>query len=652
MDESQATNPLVVEIDNRDFFSLKDSDLYKFDSDDSPISTDSENISLRDFDTETSDDEENDTANKGIEFGKSLAFWAATNTVHQNAVDELLSICRKEEWGGSLPKTCRTLLKTPKTVAVKSVKPGEYHHFGISNGLTRALNSIPIPQIPEFIKIFVNVDGLPIAKSSGSQFWPILGMVANIHYRKPFLIGLFHGNEKPSDSNDYLADFIAESKILMESGFRFKGKYLNFRILGFICDTPARTYILCVKGHSGYFGCGNCIQQGEYEGRVVFLETDSELRTDQSFRDRIHEDHHVGDSNLEELNIDMVVQFPDDPMHLKDLGINRKLLLTWIRGPLERRLPRLKYEAICSEMEAMSEYIPREFPRKTRSLKFIDRMKATEHGMFNSFVGPVVLANHLPKRLYNHFLVFHVIDRILSSNEFCRIDNDYASRLVKLFIEEAKNLYGVEWISYNVHSFIHLPDAVLRFGSFPNFSAYPFENYLQKLKRMLRKSEKPLQQVVKRLIELENVTNDTSKREFGVSFIAFRVEHDCGPLFPNIRRPLKQYKEMRFGSWFLSCKAPDNCVFLKNLTVIVIFNLIKGQDGDELMVGKRFRDQSDLYSYPTNSSRYNIFRVWGISDSLESWPFGNFKCKAVKLPILHDEDGTFAVFPLLMEAHN
>jgi hypothetical protein len=46
-----------------------------------------------------------------------------------------------------------------------------------------------------------------------------------------------------------------------------------------------------------------------------------------------------------------------DPMHLVDLGVCRKLLLTWIRGPLERRLPKNFVEIISARLELLRDYI-------------------------------------------------------------------------------------------------------------------------------------------------------------------------------------------------------------------------------------------------------------------------------------------------------
>lgn len=49
----------------------------------------------------------------------------------------------------------------------------------------------------------VGVDGLPLSRSSSSQFWPILAFVYS-HYNYVFPIGVYHGNTKPEDSNIYL----------------------------------------------------------------------------------------------------------------------------------------------------------------------------------------------------------------------------------------------------------------------------------------------------------------------------------------------------------------------------------------------------------------------------------------------------------------
>lgn len=58
-----------------------------------------------------------------------------------------------------------------------------------------------------------------------------------------------------------------------------------------------------------------------------------------------------------------------------------------------------------------------------------------------------------------------------------------------------------EQVSYNVHSLIHLADDVDKFGALDSFSAFKFENYLQKVKKMVKSSALPLPQIIRRVYE-------------------------------------------------------------------------------------------------------------------------------------------------------
>jgi len=64
-----------------------------------------------------------------------------------------------------------------------------------------------------------------------------------------------------------------------------------------------------------------------------------------------------------------------------------------------------------------------------------------------------------------------------------------------------KVLYGEGMLVYNVHGLIHLAGDVRRFGTLDKFSAFPFENALKRIKKLVRKPSLPLQQLTDRLFE-------------------------------------------------------------------------------------------------------------------------------------------------------
>eukprot|EP00102_Acyrthosiphon_pisum_P021546 XP_016658756.1 PREDICTED: uncharacterized protein LOC107883382 [Acyrthosiphon pisum] len=123
------------------------------------------------------------------------------------------------------------------------------------------------------------------------------------------------------------------------------------------------------------------------------------------------------------------------------------------------------------------------FCRLPRSLEEIEFWKATEFRSFLLYTGPIVLRGRLKKKFYLHYLHFHTAIRLLISSETCFIYNDLANTLLRTFVNDYSNLYGREYISYNVHSLIHLSNFVQNHGPLDSFSSFKFENYLQLIKK-------------------------------------------------------------------------------------------------------------------------------------------------------------------------
>ena len=74
--------------------------------------------------------------------------------------------------------------------------------------------------------------------------------------------------------------------------------------------------------------------------------------------------------------------------------------------------------------------------------------------------------------------------------------------LLLYFVHEASRIYGDTFTVYNVHGLVHLADDLQFKCSLNDLSAFPFENYFQRLKKYVRNGNNPVVQLAKRLHEL------------------------------------------------------------------------------------------------------------------------------------------------------
>ena len=558
---------------------------------------------------------------------------------------------RKEVSFQFLPKTCRTLLGTQRKVTTYSLTPGNFYDFKIIDGITFSLELLQVNfhSTETCLNMYVGCDGIPITKSSNSNFWPILGLL-QLDGAQPFEIGLYHGKAKPDDSNDLMRNFISECLDLIENGFRNKGTLIRIKILAFCCDAPAMSFLKKVKPFNAYFGCQKCETEGLYVfntkkegGRVTFPQCDAKLRTDESFRYQQQAEHHFDQqvSNLNLLPIDMIDTFAIDPMHLVFLGIMKKLLQIWTSGKRKMKI-KISARAIAEISEVLKDLvdcITVEFARKTRTLDELSRFKATEFRLLLLYVLPVILKNRLPEIVYSHFLLLHVAIRILASKTHIRDERNlnYAKQLLVLFIKQSPAIYGDQFISYNVHNLQHLPDECKRLGTLESYSCFPFENHLGKLKLLVRKCAHPLEQLANRIEEIRRNLLSLSKASRHSSEINLKDEHFKGPLLVGVFG--NQFKRVNVKNLRLSIKAPDNCVVLEDREVVLIQNIVQQEDDSVQLIGKKYMFSDNFFELNgLESEAIGIQKVQTLSPNLDSWPLNSVKFKAMKLPIKNHGD--------------
>ncbi|CAH0559359.1 unnamed protein product [Brassicogethes aeneus] len=582
------------------------------------------------------------TCNTDEEYVKSLRNWFLKfrHLMSESSMNDLLKILKSK--CELLPSDSRTFLKTPHTFQfpIRDVSPGKYCHFGLQYMLQKQLNrqdTINLWHSGEkcvILRISVNIDGLPLSKSSTSQFWPILVAIdsTNKNFSKPFAVGMYHGYKKPVHISEYLESFVMELKRLETDGFTLKEVTVKVKISKLICDAPAKSFILSIKGHTGYFSCTKCIQEGDYvNGRMTFPETTSQLRTDEDFKNKLCEDFHKGVSPMEQLTIGLVSQVPLDYMHLVCLGVMKRLMSFWVRGNRAVRLSEEKLNKIAGTLCHIKAYVPKEFSRLPRDLREMEHFKATEFRLFLLYTGPIILQDTISKTFYMHFMSLHVAIRILCSEHLHISYNNYAFQLLKYFVEKFSSIYGSEYITHNIHGLIHLPQDCIYHGPLDNFSAFKFENYLYTIKRILKTSKHPLQQMGNRIKEQESFFAPSSQEEYPK--LRYEIEVSLKGYQEHTF-----YKRLEFEMFQLSTCQRDNCVLLNDGNIIFVnYICVKNASQDMFLIGTKSLEHNPIYDNPCSSSLFGMVKVIRTSTQNEKYKIKEIKQKCFSFPVM---DGT------------
>ena len=67
-------------------------------------------------------------------------------------------------------------------------------------------------------------------------------------------MSIYEGNSKPAAPGELLNPFIDELNELIKCGIRIEDKVHSVALEAIVCDAPARSFVKCIKGHTGYSG--------------------------------------------------------------------------------------------------------------------------------------------------------------------------------------------------------------------------------------------------------------------------------------------------------------------------------------------------------------------------------------------------------------
>lgn len=556
-----------------------------------------------------------------ISFEQMIRDWAMKHLSHINntMLSDLLRILAIKH--NKFPKTATTFLQSKKDRNV--VQPmlssngsfGSYLYFGLEKVLSQIID--PKIYLEDTIEILVNIDGVQIFKNSKQQFWPILIMVHNKKYiTKPQIVALYHGTSKPNSPTEFLDDFITELLSLMANKIRLIDKTYIIKVKGFVCDTPARAFIKCVKSHVAFYACERCIVKGKTVGKNkrIYARTTCEQRTKQSFQMRSQPQHHLDNEVsplLRILEFDPIRSVLLDSMHLLFLGVTKTLLnyivyggsKTGGIGPRNRMV-------LCNLLRSLSGQIPAEFQRKVLDITDIKNWKATQFRFFLLYGGILVFRHVFPTRKYRHFCLLYVACRLLCNSDFAVLNAENAKELLILFFRLLPKLYCPYIQSINFHNLVHLADDVNYMGcSLTSFSAFPFENFLMTLKKLVRTPNNPLSQVANRLREV-NFNTDIKVRQ--IVPVTDLIGNKSLKLNNSITKRI--FTSLKWNGMIISKTCPNNVVQLRSGKIIQIVNIFSLRDKvsnkEKIMLkGTVFCNKKDVFKYPYKSSDVGLWQV-------------------------------------------
>lgn len=475
----------------------------------------------------------------------------------------------------------------------------------------------------------------------------------NHKYIRPKRKGVSNRNllwgKKPDSPNTFFSKFIEEINDLHLNGLCIDDRKISVKIKGFCCDSPAKAFILGTKGHNGYNSCTKCEQKGlYYKNRMTFPHINCTPRTHEGFLRREDTGFNTSHTPLIHVpGINFISSFPLDYMHLVCLGVMRTMLYIWILGPVPEKLPAKVVLHISDGLKALQNKLPSEFCRQPRDLDVIRRWKATEYRQFLLYTGPLILKLALRnsfEHLYENFLTLHIAMTIRLSTKHSKTHINYAKELMDRFVQQFRNIYGLKYITHNFHGLTHLADNFESFESLEDCSAFKFENSLQHIKKLVRKNEKPLPQICKRLYERSRLERFSAKKSAATNFPLY-LQPQSSELLPKYINSNLQYKKVVFKEFELTTSEPNSCCKLSDGSIVLLTNIFYCNNAKLMkLLCRKFLEISDFFGDSFCKSTKlgtSVFKklsdeiVRDVSDIVEKMVLISVENITIVVPFLH-----------------
>ncbi|KAJ8677621.1 hypothetical protein QAD02_013408 [Eretmocerus hayati] len=140
-------------------------------------------------------------------------------------------------------------------------------------------------------------------------------------------------------------------------------------------------------------------------------------------------------------------------------------------------------EQLDDDYKALEKETPMGFGRRPRKLLAFSNFKATEFRLLLVHTAPAILSKYISDGKMLHLNLLNSATRYLSSGEYCFSKNADARKLLGIYVDGMKNLYGEHNLIHNVHNLLHSPDDVLLHGTLDSYAAWKFGNHFRSLRK-------------------------------------------------------------------------------------------------------------------------------------------------------------------------
>ena len=408
--------------------------------------------------------------------------------------------------GQDVPSDSRALLQTPRSIPVEAIgenlawyrEPSEAVRILREEAIVLSIAAQPL-------EIQLSSDGVALWKHSAREFYPVF-LKLHTQRSRPLVFALHYGKRPSQDYYEKCLNFL-----------------LPYFLSGELClkavvaDLPARQLMKQCRGHTSFHSCEFCLSVGRtVERTVVFPEVGNGLLlTDVDFATQKYPEKHIQGMWSPFLCIphDIVLDWPIDYMHCVCAGVtNRMLDFMEKEGPLVSRIRANQKREISERLLEID--TPSDFQRTTRPFSEWRHWSTTEKRMFLMYTGLFTMKDIVAQKVWDAWALLSAAVHLLCRPFPGESDIANAERFIKDHHQAvvSREALGLSFPTLNSHLLFHLPDCVRRHGHLDLYSAFPFENYNQTLKKYLNGRKHPVQEVIGRLLEEEKLNLLRSKR--------------------------------------------------------------------------------------------------------------------------------------------